>query len=98
MPKIAKELLSYSEELESQADQAALKRIPKVSKNSTAETACRDSLQREPAEIAAETKESKRFQKNPKDFKRIHKILEEPKKFQKNPKLFQKIPDNYFAK
>ena len=66
-----KKLFSNSEELESQDNQAALKRIPK---DSTAEVSCRDILQKHPAETAGETKESKRIQKDPKHYKRIQKI------------------------
>ena len=53
-----------------------------------AETDCRESLQRKPAETAAETKESKRtkkIQKNPKDSKRIQKIPKDSKRIQKIP-------------
>ena len=70
-------------EIESQADQAALK-DSKVFKGFS----CKKSLQRQPAETA---KESKRFQKNPKYSKRTLKIPKESKRIQKNPKESKKI-------
>ena len=36
-------------------------------------------------------KDSKRFQKNPKDSKRIQKIPKESERFQKNPKDFKRV-------
>ena len=65
-PKIPKELLSNSEELESQADQAALKgskgfqSIQRIQmQKEPAETAYRDSLRRQPAEKACKDKPQK---------------------------------------
>ena len=86
MPKIPNELLSNSDKLESQANQAALK-DSKVFKGFN----CRKSLQRQPAEIACRDtlqksfqmilKESKRFQRNPKYFKKIQKMPRDSKRF-----------------
>ena len=87
-PKVPNELLSNSDELESQANQAALKdskdskifkgNVEKACKNSLqrqpAETACRDCLQRQPAKT-----ESKLFEQIPTKSKRIQMNSKESK-------------------
>jgi len=98
-PKILKELLRNSEELESQADQTALKDFKgfncrKSMQRQTAETVCRDSMQRQPTEAAC--RESLQiyqwkiwFQKFSNNFERVQKNSKDFKRIQKIPKDFK---------